>query len=148
LIGKGLGDLSNSPSLKYLRPFALQAEAGYTGRIQGPANSDVFGNFEVEYSLDYLDHFVERINLDRPLVELVPYVQLNYAQSFIASRLTTSPDFRLTPGVAYLGDYCELSVGAQVTLNGVAPNGDRVAVIGLVEIFYDEIFPSLGWKPF
>jgi hypothetical protein len=54
----------------------------------------------------------------------------------------------LTPGLAYLGDYCELSVGAQVALNGAAPGGDRIAVLGLVEIFYDDIFPILGWKPF
>jgi hypothetical protein len=78
---------------------------------------------------------------------LVPYVQFNYAQSFIASRLTTKPDFRLTPDVAYLGDYCELSVGAQVALNAGTPGNDRVAVIGLVEIFYDDIFPVLGWNP-
>jgi hypothetical protein len=148
LLGRGLGDLPDSPSLKYLRPFAVQAEAGYTGRIQGPANSDVFGNLELEYSLDYLDRFVERLNTARPWTDLVPYVQLNYTQSFIASRLTTSPDFRLTPGLAYLGDCCELSVGTQIELNNAAPSGDRVAVLGLVEIFYDDIFPVLNWKPF
>ncbi len=148
LLGKGLGDLPDSPSLRFLRPLALQVEAGYAGRIQGPANSDIFGNLEVEYSLEYLDHFVEQIDVRRPLVDLVPYIQFNYAQSFIASRLTTSPDFSLTPGLAYLGDYCELSVGAQVALNGAAPGGDGIAVLGLVEIFYDNIFPILGWKPF
>ncbi len=148
LLGKGLGDLPDSPSLKYLRPLALQTELGYAGRIQGRANSDVFGNLELEYSLAYLDHFVERLNVGRPLVELVPYVQFNYAQALIASRLTTKPDFRWTPGVAYLGESCELSIGAQVALNGAARSGDRVAVIGLVEIFYDNIFPVLGWNPF
>jgi hypothetical protein len=148
LLGKGLGDLPDRPSLKYLRPFALQAELGYADRIQGPANSDVVGNLELEYSLEYLEHFVERLNVNRPLTELVPYVQFNYAQSFIASRLSTKPDFRLTAGLAYLGDYCELSVGGQIALNGAAPSGDHVAVLGLVEIFYDNIFPVLGWKPF
>ncbi len=148
LLGKGLGDLPDSPSFKYLRPLALQTAVGYAGRIQGPANSDVFGNLELEYSLEYLDDFVERLNLGRPLVEFVPYVQFNYAQSFIASRLTTKPDFRLTPGLAYLGNYCELSVGAQIALNGAAPSGDRVIVIGLIEVFYDNIFPALGWNPF
>lgn len=143
-----MGDLPDSRSLKYLRPFAVQAEAGYAGRIEGPANSDVFGNLELEYSVQYLDKFVKPLDLGRPFVELVPYVQFNYAQSFIASRLTTKPDFRLTPGVAYLSEYCELSVGAQVALNGAAPSGDQVAAIGLVEIFYDNIFPALGWKPF
>jgi hypothetical protein len=82
------------------------------------------------------------------LVELVPYVQFDYVQSFMASRLSTKPDFRLTPGIAYLGDYCELSLGAQAALNGAAHRGDHVAAIGLVEVFYDNIFPALGWKPF
>ena len=148
LVGKGFGDLPDSPTFKYLRPLALQAEAGFAARIQGPANSDVFANLELEYSLRYFNSFVERLNFGRPWVDLVPYIQFNYAQSFIASRLTTSPDFRLTPGIAYLGHYCELSIGAQVALNNAAPSGDRVAVVGLVEIFYDNIFPALGWNPF
>ena len=148
LLGKGLGDLADSGPLKYFRPFALQAETGYAARIQGPANSDVFGNLELEYSLQYLNRFVERVDIERPWIDLVPYVQFNYAQSFIASRLTTKPDFRLTPGLAYLGDYCEVSAGAQVALNGTAPSGNRAGVIGLVEIFYDNIFPTLGWNPF
>ena len=148
LLGKGFGDLPDSPMLKLLRPFAMQAETGYTGRIQGPANSDVFGNFELEYSLNYLDRYVERIKIGRPWIDFVPYIQLNYTQSFIASRLTMSPDLRLTPGIAYLGDYCEVSVGTQIALNGTAQSGDHVAVLGLVEIFYDNIFPSLGWNPF
>jgi hypothetical protein len=54
----------------------------------------------------------------------------------------------LTPGLAYLGNYCELSVGGQIALNGAAPSGDRVTVIGLIEVFYDNIFPALGWNPF
>jgi hypothetical protein len=130
LLGKGLGDLPDRGALKRLRPLAIQAEVGYAGRIQGPANSDVFANLEVEYSLGYLDRFVEPIGIDRPWVDLVPYTEFDYSQSLIASRLTTLPDFRLTPGLAYLGDYCEVSVGAQVALNGAAQSGDRVAVIG------------------
>ena len=149
LLGKGLGDIPNSSALKYLRPLALQAEVGSAARIQGPANSDVFSNLELEYSLRYLNDFVDgAVDLQRPLIELVPFVQFNYAQSFLASRLTTKPDFRLTPGLAYQDDYCQVSVGAQVTLNHAAVSGDRLAAIGLVEIFYDNIFPALGWKPF
>jgi hypothetical protein len=110
--------------------------------------SYVFDNLELEYSLEYLDEFVERLNLAPPLVQFVPYVQFNYAQSFIASRLTTKPDFRLTPGLAYLGNYGEVSFGAQVALNGAAPRSDRIAVIGLIELFYDDVFPVLGWNPF
>jgi hypothetical protein len=88
LLGKGMGDLPDSPTF---RPFAVHAEVGYAGRIQGPANSDDFANLEVEYSLQYLDHFVRRTGIRKPLLDLVPYVQFNYSQAFIASRLTTSP---------------------------------------------------------
>ncbi len=66
LLAKGLGDVPASPSLKYLRPLGFQAEAGYAGRVQGPANSDVFCNLEVEYSFQYLNDFVERVDLRRP----------------------------------------------------------------------------------
>jgi hypothetical protein len=148
LLGKGFGDLPQASLTSYLRPFAIQVEAGYAGRIQGPANSDAYANLELEYSLRYLDQFVEHIEARPRWSNLAPYVQLNYSQSFIASRLTLSPDFRLTPGIAYEGDWFELSAGAQIGLNGASEPGDRVAVIGLIEIFYDNIFPKLGWNPF
>ena len=60
-------------------------------RIQWPANSDVFDPISSLSTFEYLDHFVEQPNIGCPLVELVPYVQFNYTQSFIASRLTTKP---------------------------------------------------------
>jgi hypothetical protein len=148
LLGKGMGDLPASASFKYLRPFAIQAQVGYAGRVQGPANSDNLANLELEYSLQYLDHFVEPTGVREPLLDLVPYVQFNYSQAFIASRLTTKPDFRLTPGIAYLGDTFQISLGPQIALNGAHAGGDRVGLLGLVEIFYDEISPTLGWNPF
>jgi hypothetical protein len=148
LLAKGMGDLPDARPFKYLRPFALQAEAGYAGRVQGPVNSDDFANLEIEYSLEYLDRFVERDIVPYALLSTVPYLEFDYSQSFIASRLTTSPDFRLTPGLAYMGQTFELSVGSQIALNGACANGDRVAVLGLVEIFYDDIYPALSWKPF
>lgn len=148
LLGKGMGDLPQDGAFKYFRPFAIQVESGYAGRVQGPENSDVFANFEVEYSLSYLARFVEPLDIGHPWVDLVPYTQFNYSQALIASRLTTLPDFRITPGLAYLGHYYEVSVGAQLAINGAAQPRDGGAVIGLVEVFYDDIFPALGWKPF
>ena len=65
LVGKGLGDLPDRGTMNTLRPLAIQAEAGYAGKVQGPANSDVFANLEVEYSLSYLDRFVEPVGIDR-----------------------------------------------------------------------------------
>ena len=60
-------------------------------RIQWPANSDVFDSISSLSTFEYLDHFVERPDIGCPLVEFVPYVQFDYTQSFIASRLTTKP---------------------------------------------------------
>ena len=82
LLGKGMGDLPDTPAFKYLRPFAVQAEIGYAGRVQGPANSDTVANLEVEYSLRYLDRFVEHTGLAEPLVNIVPYVEFDYSQTF------------------------------------------------------------------
>jgi hypothetical protein len=49
----------------------------------------------LEYSLRYLDDFVERLDWGRrPLIEFAPFVQFNYTQSFLAPYLTTKPDFR------------------------------------------------------
>jgi hypothetical protein len=36
----------------------------------------------------------------------------------------------------------------QIAVNGTAQSQDHVAVAGLVEIFYDDIFPAPGWEPF
>jgi hypothetical protein len=50
-----------------------------------------------------------------------------------------------------VGDQCsrgQVSVGAQVALNGASASGDWVTVLGLVDIFYDNIFPALGSNPF
>jgi hypothetical protein len=41
-----------------------------------------------------------------------------------------------------------VSLGAQVTLNGAAQTRDRVSIIGLFEVFYNDVFPALGWEPF
>jgi hypothetical protein len=41
-----------------------------------------------------------------------------------------------------------VSLSAQVTLNGAAQTRDRVSIIGLVEVFYNDVFPALGWEPF
>jgi hypothetical protein len=77
LLGKGMGDLPNWASLKYLRPLAVQAEVAYMrAEIAGPATSDVVANFEVEYSLRYLDGFVQLVALDPAWVNLIPTVNL------------------------------------------------------------------------
>jgi hypothetical protein len=41
-----------------------------------------------------------------------------------------------------------LSLGTQIALNNAASSGDHVAMLGLVEMFYDNTFPNLGWHPF
>ena len=75
-------------------------------------------------------------------------MQFNYARSLLASRLTSKPNFRLTPDLVYQNDYCQVSVGAQVALNHATVSGDRLAAIGLVEIFYDNLFPALDCNPY
>jgi hypothetical protein len=148
LLAKSMGDLTDRPWLRYLRPFAVQAEVGYAGRIQGLAQQRCRRKPRGGIFTPVSRSLRAAHRIGPPWVNLVPYAQFNYSQSLIASHLNTLPDFRLTPGVAYMGENCEVSFGTQFALNGASPTRDRVAVIGLVEIFYDEIVPTLGWKPF
>ncbi len=48
------------------------------------------------------------------------------------------------PGTAILTRKYQLALGVQLLLNGYATHEDRAAVIGLIDIFYDELFPVLG----
>jgi hypothetical protein len=54
LLGKGLRDLPGSPCFEYLSLFAIQVEAGYAGRVQGSASSDLFSR---KVLLDRADSF-------------------------------------------------------------------------------------------
>lgn len=144
---KGMGDLPDLGVMHYLRPFAIQSDMGYLPTWGGPESGEFAFNAEFEYSLPYLAASGERLPIHPLTSKLVPFIEFNYLQVAIGRNSVTPPDFRLTPGLAYLTDYYQLTLGTQVALNRTASHQDQAAVLGLVDIFLDQVIPAFGWTP-
>ena len=138
---KGMGDLPNLPELKYLRPFGVQSDFAYLPAFGGHTSHHMF---VVEYSLPYLSNNVRDIGLKWPLRNLFFFNEINYDQLITGPAGQTFPTLLATPGIAYLSYHFELALGTQFALNNASVPGTHAAVLGLLDIFYDSIFPRFG----
>jgi|SRR5579875_3554101 hypothetical protein len=145
---KGLGDLPNYPVLKYLRPLGFQSDIGYLPALGGHTNHLLFADLVAEYSLRYLSNSVYDIGLKWPLRNLYLFNEINYDQLIAGPAGQTFPHLVATPGLAYMGYGFQLSVGTQFALNQAAVAETHAAVLGLLDIFYDSIFPRFNWTLF
>jgi hypothetical protein len=142
---KAFGDLPNRPVLKYLRPLGFQGNVGYLPAIGGHASHELSANQVVEYSLSYLSNNVQDIGLKPPLRNLFLFTEFNYSQLIKGPSGETFPNIVMTPGFAYVGYRFELSIGTQLALNNAARPDTHAVVIGLLDIFYDSMFPEANW---
>src|SRR5271157_2461627 len=140
LWAKGFGDLPNHGPMKYLRPFAFQGDFGYIPALGGSTFHEMFADNVIEYSLPYLSNDVKDIGLQWPLRNLYPYVEFNYDQLITGPSGQTFPQILITPGIAFMNYYVELSLATQLALNHAAVPGNHAAVIGLLDLFIDDIF--------
>jgi hypothetical protein len=141
---KGLGDLPNAAGLKYFRPLAVQSDFGYVPAVSGHTNHHMFADAVIEYSFPYLSNNVRDIGLRSPLRNLFLFNEINYDQVITGPTGQTFPTLLATPGVAYVSYHYELAVATQFALNNASRPGNHAAVLGLLDIFYDSIFPKLG----
>lgn len=149
LWANGFGrDLPQFGWARFLRPFAIQGDFGYLPALGGSAYHEMFADNVVEYSLPYLSNDVEDIGLKWPLRNFYPYVEFNYDQLITGPPGQTFPQVLITPGIAFMGGYCELSVATQFALNSATVPNNHAAVIGLLDLFIDDIFPQISWTPF
>jgi len=146
LWAKGFGDLPAWGLLNYLRPLAVQGDVLYSKRL-GAIPSEYHLAFDnvVEYSLPYLSSFVTDIGLKWPFRNLIPYTEFNLDST--VGDVGGQPDWRVTPGIAYMDHYIEVSVATQWPLNGVSRPSDRTSVLFLLDLFIDDIFPWTNWQP-
>jgi hypothetical protein len=146
---KGMGDLANSGWSAYLRPFALQGDAGFLPTAGNPQSVAVLFNGALSYSLDYFANQSQTFTLPEPLTRLVPLTEFNYIQVPLgAPRYRSRPDLRLTPGLAYVQGPYQVTVGTQAPLNQSAVRDGWAIVVVLVSITLDDIFPQAAWTPF
>jgi hypothetical protein len=141
---KGMGDLPHHGLIKYLRPFGIQSDFGYVPAVGGHTEHHMFTDGILEYSLPYLSNNVQDIGLKAPLRNLFLFDEINYDQLITGPSGQTFPSLLATPGIAYVGYHFELALGTQFALNSAARPGNHAAIVGLIDIFYDSIFPRLG----
>jgi hypothetical protein len=141
---KALGDLPNRSWLKYLRPLGFQSDVGYLPALGGHTSHDLFADGVVEYSIPYLSNSVKDFGLPQPFRNLFLFTEFNYEQLIAGPSGETFPGIVATPGLAYVSYHFEVSVGTQVPLNNASVSSTHAVVLGLLDIFYDSIFPKLG----
>jgi hypothetical protein len=82
---------------------------------------------------------VQDIGLKWPLRNLFLFNEINYDQ------LITGPSGATFPKLlAYVTYHFEVAIGTQFALNQASVRGTHAAVVGLLDIFYDSIFPKVG----
>lgn len=153
--GKGFGDLPES--LKYLRPFALTGLAGIAVPTQASATQvadDGSISIErhphvlnwglaVEYSIPYLQSFVEDVGLRGPFNRLIPVVEFAFATPLDRGGGATTGT--VNPGIIWIGRYMQYGLEAVIPVND--HTGSSVGVIGQIHFFVDDIFPRTIGRP-
>ncbi|MGH7905600.1 MAG: hypothetical protein ACREP6_03140 [Candidatus Binataceae bacterium] len=148
LWAKGWGDLPNWRFIKYLRPFGFQGDFGYLPALGGRTYHEMFADNVVEYSLPYLSNYVKDIGLKWPLRNMYLFTEFNYDQLITGPSGQTFPFIVATPGVAFMNYYLQISVATQLALNNASIPGEHTAVLGLLDLFIDDIIPATNWTPF
>ncbi len=157
--GKGFGDLPDS--LRLLKPLAVTGELGVavptraetrTIRVTGgQALADVQRNpnalewgVVVEYSLPYLQSFVNNLGLRTPFKELIPAVELAF-ETFLDRGSGGKTNGTANPGIFWQGNVLQIGLEAVIPIN--ERTGTNVGVQASLTFFLDELFPNSLGRP-
>jgi hypothetical protein len=160
--GKGMGDLPEA--VRYLKPFAVTGVVGIAVPTREHNKHYVLdddGNVEVErepnsnvlqwgltlqYSLQYLQSYVQDVGLPRPFSRMIPIVEFAM-ETPTQGRQTGRTTGTLNPGIIWFGRYFQIGVEAVIPIN--ARSGKNVGVIGQLHFYLDDILPKIfTWTPF
>lgn len=144
LWAKGMGDLSNSGWGRYMRPLLVQGDVEYLFDTSHNGKQHPSAGVALSYSIPFMKSHVTWLPLRFPISDLIPVVELHYDQVVLGNDQRTPPVFQVMPGLAILTRKYQITLGVQLPLNHYTTNENQVAVIGLVDIFYDVFFPKLS----
>jgi hypothetical protein len=153
--GKGFGDLPES--MKFMRPLAVTGLVGLgiptrSGTTSISDEGDVSverhphtleWGFAVEYSLPYLQSFVQDVGLREPFSRMIPVVE--FAMSTALDRGASGTTGTVNPGIIWAGRYTQLAVEAVIPVNN--RSGNRVGWIAQLHFFLDDLFPTTIGRP-
>jgi hypothetical protein len=153
--GKGFGDLPES--VKFARPLAVTGLVGLgiptrsgTTSVSDEGSVSVERHphtlewgFAVEYSLPYLQSFVQDMGLREPFSRMIPVVE--FAMSTALDRGASGTTGTVNPGIIWAGRYTQLAVEAVIPVNN--HSGNRVGWIAQLHFFLDDLFPTTIGRP-
>ena len=153
--GKGFGDLGEDA--RYLRPFALTGSIGYSfPSRKSTTTTDEDGNAIVEqhpdvahlglalqYSLPYLQSFVQDVGLREPFNRLIPLVELDIEKPVNRGGGPTTGT--VNPGLLWAGRFVQLGLEAVIPVN--SRTGGKTGVLFQLHFFMDDLFPRSFGAP-
>jgi hypothetical protein len=161
--GKGLGDLPDE--LKYVRPFAVTGQVGYsvptsnatvvigvdpdsglpTADVEYHPQFLVYGA-SLQYSMPHLKSSVKDFGLPDFINQLIPIVEAQFqtpvANNFGTGIVTTGT---VNPGIIWTGKYFQVGVEAIIPIN--RQSGTNVGALAQLHFYLDDIFPTTIGKP-
>ncbi len=147
--GKGMGDLPDD--LRYLKPFALTGALGLALPVRTDPRVFQWG-FTLQYSLQYLQSFVQDVGLPAPFDRMIPIVEFPI-QTTVEGRSRTAGS--INPGVIWFGRYIQLGFEAVIPVNGNTLDPEEqgrqsgVGFLGQIHFYLDDIWPDVfTWTPF
>lgn len=150
--GKGMGDLP--PAAKFWRPLAVTGTLGAafpTERRSVPSQTQQGAAFDaqddrnptrllwgvtVQYSLQYLQSFVEDVGLTQPFNQMIPVVEFAM-DTCLSGACRGQTSGTVNPGLIWFGEYVQLGVAAQIPIN--SQTGSHVGVLALFHLFVDDL---------
>jgi hypothetical protein len=153
--GKGFGDLPDSARL--LRPLALTGQLGIgiptrsstttttddgDTIVERNPNTLAWG-FALEYSIPYLQAYVEDMSWRAPFNRLIPIVEFNFTTALNRGQSGTTGT--INPGVLWAGQTIQLGIEALIPVN--SRSGSKTGVIAQLHMYLDDIFPNSIGKP-
>jgi hypothetical protein len=164
--GKGFGDIP--ADMKFLRPLAITGQIGYGiptrsstriaegveekhgGHADAGAEDGIERNphtlewgFSIQYSVPYLQSFVQDVGLRAPFNRMIPLVE--FAMSTALDRGQHGTTGTINPGVLWAGQSIQLGIEAVIPVN--RRSGNSVGVLAQLHFFLDDIFPQTIGRP-
>jgi len=153
--GKGFGDLP--ANVKFLRPLAITGQVGVgiptrssTTTIGDEGDAEVERHphtlewgLSIQYSLPYLQSFVEDVGLKAPFNRMIPVVE--FAMSTALDRGASGTTGTVNPGIIWAGQAIQWAVEAVIPVN--RRSGNSVGVLAQLHFFLDDLFPQTIGRP-
>lgn len=136
--GGRLSVLKNAGWERYFRAVEFQGDLGYSRTLGASPANDLYFDPVIDYSLPYLS-YAGAPQVPWPLRNLCIFAEFNFDQPL--SSPNDGYHIFLTPGVAYLNKYVQISAGIQIAPNPAASSNDKTAIVGSVSIFLDALDP-------